>query len=295
MMAQLIDGKALAALKNHETAEQVKAFFGQTGVQPSLHVLLIGDHPSSHIYVKNKQKASELVGIKSVVHQLPANVPQSVVLDLVRDLNIKQDVHGILVQLPLPKHLNTQEILETLSPQKDVDGLHPYNLGRLLMKKPLLVPCTPQGCLQLIQSVEKNIQGKTAVVIGRSLLVGRSLAALLTNYDVTVTLAHSKTKDLKEISSKADILVAAIGSPGFITGDYIKKGAIVIDVGINRISLEDGTFCLKGDVDFGAAKDTAGFVTPVPGGVGPMTISNLLINTIKAAQFQIDRFMNTGS
>lgn len=286
MMAQLIDGKALAALKSHETAEQVKVFFSQTGVQPSLHVLLIGDHPSSHIYVKNKQKASELVGIKSVVHQLPVDVPQSVVLDLIRDLNVKKDVHGILVQLPLPKHLNTQEILETLSPQKDVDGLHPYNLGRLLMKKPLLVPCTPQGCLQLIQSVEKNIQGKTAIVIGRSLLVGRSLAALLTNYDATVTLAHSKTKDLKEISSKADILVAAIGSPGFITSDYIKKGAIVIDVGINRISLEDGTFCLKGDVDFGAAKATASFLTPVPGGVGPMTISNLLINTIKAAQFQ---------
>ena len=290
-MAQLIDGKALAALKRKETAEQVEAFLKQTGVQPSLHVLLIGDHPPSHIYVTNKKKACELVGIKSVVHQLSFGVSQDDVLNLVRALNAQKDVHGILVQLPLPEHLNTQEILENINPQKDVDGLHPYNLGRLLMKKPLLVPCTPQGCLQLIRSVEKNIQGKTAVVVGRSLLVGRSLAALLTNYDVTVTLAHSKTKDLKEISSRADILIAAIGSPGFITGDYIKKGAIVIDVGINRTFLEDGTSCLKGDVDFEAAKAVASFITPVPGGVGPMTISNLLINTIKAAQLQAENIL----
>ncbi|MBY0462434.1 MAG: bifunctional methylenetetrahydrofolate dehydrogenase/methenyltetrahydrofolate cyclohydrolase FolD [Alphaproteobacteria bacterium] len=286
MMAQLIDGKALAFLKKQETAEQVKAFLNQTGIQPSLHVLLIGDHPPSRIYVQNKKKACELVGIHSVVHQLPFDVTQDDVLNLIRGLNVRQDVHGILVQLPLPQHLNTQEILETLHPKKDVDGLHPYNLGRLLMGKPLLVPCTPQGCLQLIQSVEKNIQGKTAVVIGRSLLVGRSLAALLTNYDVTVTLAHSKTKDLKEISSKADILVAAIGSPEFITGDYIKNGAVVIDVGINRVELEGGTSCLKGDVNFKEAATVASFITPVPGGVGPMTISNLLINTVKAAQLQ---------
>ena len=291
MTAQLIYGKALAALKGQETAEQVEAFSRRTGIQPSLHVLLIGDHPPSYIYVKNKKKACDLVGIKSVVHQLPFGVSQEDVIRLIRLLNSQEDVHGVLVQLPLPEHLNAQEILETLDPKKDVDGLHPYNLGRLLMKKPLLVPCTPQGCLQLIMSVENNIQGKTAVVIGRSLLVGRSLGALLTNYDVTVTLAHSKTKDLKEISSKADILVAAIGSPEFITGDYIKEGAIVIDVGINRIFLKDGMSCLKGDVDFKEAKVIAGFITPVPGGVGPMTISNLLINTVKAAQLHMDNIL----
>ncbi|MBY0281281.1 MAG: bifunctional methylenetetrahydrofolate dehydrogenase/methenyltetrahydrofolate cyclohydrolase FolD [Alphaproteobacteria bacterium] len=290
MTAQRIDGKALAVLKKQETVKEVKAFLNQTGIQPSLHVLLIGDHPPSHIYVQNKRKACEFVGIKSVVHQLPSDVSQADVLDLIRDLNQQKDAHGILVQLPLPQHLNTQEILEALDPKKDVDGLHPYNLGRLLMNKPLLVPCTPQGCLQLIQSVEENIQGKTAVIIGRSLLVGRSLAALLTNYDVTVTLAHSKTKDLKEIASKADILVAAIGSPEFITKDYIKKGAIVIDVGINRLELEDGTSCLKGDVDFKEVASVASFITPVPGGVGPMTISNLLINTVKAAQLHAASF-----
>lgn len=288
MTAQLIDGKALGALKRQETSEQVKAFLSQTGVKPSLHVLLIGDDAPSHIYVQNKKKACELVGIESVIHQLPAGVTQSNVIKLIQDLNTTKNVHGVLIQLPLPRHLNTQEILETLDPKKDVDGLHPYNLGRLLMNKPLLVPCTPQGCLQLIRSADKNIQGKTAVIVGRSLLVGRSLAALLTNHDVTVTLAHSKTNNLKELSSKADILVAAIGSSRFVTADYVKKGAIVIDVGINRITLQDGTSCLKGDVDFETVKDVAAFITPVPGGVGPMTISNLLFNTIKAAQLQTD-------
>jgi methylenetetrahydrofolate dehydrogenase (NADP+)/methenyltetrahydrofolate cyclohydrolase len=287
MTAQLIDGKALAALKRQETAEQVRAFFNQTGIKPSLHVLLIGDDAPSHIYVQNKKKACDLAGIESVIHQLPADITQSDVLKLIQSLNASKEAHGILVQLPLPKHLNTQEILETLDPKKDVDGLHPYNLGRLLMNKPLLIPCTPQGCLQLIQSVEKNIQGKSAIVIGRSLLVGRSLAALLTNHDVTVTLAHSKTSNLKELSSKADIVIAAIGSPGFVTKDYIKKGAIVIDVGINRITLPDKTSYLKGDVDFETAKDVAAFITPVPGGVGPMTIANLLLNTIKAAHLQL--------
>lgn len=287
MTAQLIDGKALATLKRQETAEQVKVFSSQTGVRPSLHVLLIGDDAPSHIYVQNKKKACELVGIESVIHQLPPDVSQAQVLKLIGSLNTAKNVHGILIQLPLPRHLNTQEILEALDPKKDVDGLHPYNLGRLLMNKPLLIPCTPQGCLQLIQSVEKNIQGKTAIVIGRSLLVGRSLAALLTNHDVTVTLAHSMTNNLKELSCKADILVTAIGSPDFITKEYVKKDAIIIDVGINRTILQDGNPCLKGDVDFEAVKDIVAFITPVPGGVGPMTISNLLVNTIKAAQLQL--------
>jgi len=287
MTAKIIDGKALAASQKESIAEQVRSFLARTKIRPSLHVLLVGDHAPSRVYVKNKQKACEVVGIQSVVHHLPTKASQDEILGLVRNLNQSKSVHGILVQLPLPGPLNSQEILEAIDPLKDVDGLHPYNLGRLLMQKPVLVPCTPQGCLQLIQSVQENIQGKKAVVIGRSLLVGRPLSALLINHDTTVTMAHSKTKDLKEIAKQADILIAAIGSPGFITGDFIKKGAIVIDVGINRLINAAGEAYLVGDVDFESATAVAGFITPVPGGVGPMTISNLLLNTIKAAQFQV--------
>jgi methylenetetrahydrofolate dehydrogenase (NADP+)/methenyltetrahydrofolate cyclohydrolase len=288
MVAKIIDGRNLAKLQRQQLMEQVEISVRQYGTIPSLHVILVGDHAASQIYVRNKQKACQVVGIESVLHQLSSTVTQSQVVALIEELNQNSCVNGILLQLPLPSNLNSQEILERINPLKDVDGLHPYNLGRLLMNMPLLAPCTPQGCLQLIKTVYNNIDGKNIVVVGRSILVGRTLAALLTNKNATVTLAHSKTINLKEVCQSAEILIAAVGSPEFITGDYIKPGAVVIDVGINRIDTDDGTV-LKGDVHAPSVQEVAGYLTPVPGGVGPMTISNLLLNTIKAVELQKNR------
>ncbi len=285
MVAKTIDGRDLAQSQRQHLIEQVDRFVKQYGLTPSLHVILVGDHAASQIYVRNKQKACHVVGIESILHQLPATTMQAEVEHLIDKLSQDDSVNGILLQLPLPSQLNSQMLLERINPLKDVDGLHPYNLGRLLMNKPLLTPCTPQGCLHLIKTVHSTIDGKNVVVVGRSILVGRTLAALLTNENATVTLAHSKTKNLKEICKAADILITAIGSPEFFTSDYVKLGAVVIDVGINRVDV-DGVSILKGDVHRFSVEKVAGYMTPVPGGVGPMTISNLLLNTLKAVELQ---------
>ncbi len=285
MVAKIIDGRDLANSQKQQLAEKVTLFVKKYGIVPSLHVILAGDYPSSQIYVRNKQRACQVVGIESVLHQFPGSTTQSEIEQLIEKLNLDDSVNGILVQLPLPSQLNSQRILEKINPLKDVDGLHPYNLGRLLMNKPLLAPCTPQGCLQLIKTVYDTVESKNVVVVGRSILVGRSLAVLLTNENATVTLAHSKTKNLKDVCKTADILIAAIGSSEFLTSDYVKPGAVVIDVGINRIDV-GGVHVLKGDVHQPSVEKVAGYLTPVPGGVGPMTISNLLLNTLKAVELQ---------
>lgn len=276
---QIIDGKLIASKLRQQIAEEVDLLKKKHNIIPALHVILVGDNGPSHIYVNNKRLACQQVGIESVIHHLKADTTQQHIAQLIEELNNRPDVHGVLVQLPLPGHINTQDILQAISPLKDVDGLHPYNLGLLFMGDAKLIPCTPQGCMHLIQSVRSNIAGLNAVVVGRSLLVGRSVATLLSYSDATVTLAHSKTKNLKEICRQADILVTAIGVPHFFDKDFIKPGAIIIDVGISR--LNDGR--VVGDIDFESARDVAGFITPVPGGVGPMTIAYLLKNTLQAA------------
>ncbi|RZI46952.1 bifunctional methylenetetrahydrofolate dehydrogenase/methenyltetrahydrofolate cyclohydrolase FolD [Candidatus Finniella inopinata] len=285
--AVLIDGKLIAALKRQNIKQHVSQTFHAFGRKPSLHVILVGDHPASQLYVQNKQAACHEVGIDSCVHKLSENMVEDGVLDLIKGLNQDPGVHGILLQLPLPNAFNRQRLLNEINPAKDVDGLHPYNLGRLISGDPLMVPCTPLGCLELIQSVCPDLRGKHALVVGRSILVGKPMAMLLTNNDVTVTLAHSSTVNLKQLCQQADILVTAIGQPRFITADFIKPGAIVIDVGINRDGSTEEKASVVGDVDRESVQKVAGYVTPVPGGVGPMTIACLLSNTVRAMTVQI--------
>jgi methylenetetrahydrofolate dehydrogenase (NADP+) / methenyltetrahydrofolate cyclohydrolase len=274
-MAIIIDGKAIAAAYRARLAEAVK----KSGLTPGLAVVLVGDDPASHVYVRNKVTACEKTGIRSFEYRLPVETTEAALLPLLRGLNEDPNVHGILVQLPLPPQLDARKITLAIDPAKDVDGLHPANAGRLMMGIDSLIPCTPQGSLLLIQSVTKELAGKHAVVIGRSLLFGKPMGQLLLNHDCTVTQAHSKTRDLPSICRQADILVAAVGRPNMVTADWVKEGAIVIDVGINR--LDNGK--LTGDVDFESVKNVASAITPVPGGVGPMTITCLLANTLKAA------------
>lgn len=283
--AVFINGRSIAALKRQSIKQQVSQILRTSAKKPSLHVILVGCHPASQLYVQNKQAACQEVGVHSQVHLLPENAAESEILGLIEELNNTSAVHGILLQLPLPNHLNGQRLLNQINPIKDVDGLHPYNLGRLL-SAPVLVPCTPQGCLELIQSVCPNIQGKQAVIVGRSILVGKPMAILLTNSDATVTLAHSYTVNLKQVCQQADILVAAIGQPRFLNADFIKPGALVIDVGINRDAFTEESSSIVGDVDIKSVEKVAGYITPVPGGVGPMTIACLLSNTVKAMGLQ---------
>jgi methylenetetrahydrofolate dehydrogenase (NADP+)/methenyltetrahydrofolate cyclohydrolase len=281
MSAEIIDGKAFAA----KLLENIAAEVATLPFQPGLAVVLVGDDPASQVYVSNKIKTTERVGMLSVHHRLPAETTQETLLALVQTLNTDPTVHGILVQLPLPKHLNADEIINTIDPDKDVDGLHVISAGRLAAGLPGLVSCTPLGCLLLLQDALQNMSGLHAVVIGRSNLVGKPVAQLLLQQNCTVTMAHSRTRDLPALCRQADILVAAIGRPEMIKGDWIKPGATVIDVGINRIPAGAKTR-LVGDVDFTAALDVAGRITPVPGGVGPMTIACLLRNTLTAAKLQ---------
>lgn len=248
------------------------------GKKPGLAVILVGDDPASHVYVRNKIKACEEVGIYSYEHKMPANSTQKEVRHAIKNLNLNPDVHGILLQLPLPDHLDKNELVQTIHPSKDVDGLTAENLGRLVAGIDGMVPCTPQGSLALIKSVMPDLTGLNAVVIGRSILFGKPMGQLLLAENCTVTQAHSKTRNLPELCRQADIVIAAVGKPQMVKGDWIKEGAIVIDVGINR--MPDGK--LVGDVDFEAASMRAGAITPVPGGVGPMTIACLLVNTLKA-------------
>jgi methylenetetrahydrofolate dehydrogenase (NADP+)/methenyltetrahydrofolate cyclohydrolase len=281
---RIIDGKAFAAkLLTGITAEVAGLSY-----KPGLAVVLVGEDPASQVYVRNKARQTVQVGMTSFEHKLPADTPQAELLALVKQLNADAAVHGILVQLPLPPHLDASAVVDAIDPDKDVDGLHIINAGRLAAGLPGLVPCTPLGCILLLQDVLPSLAGLNAVVAGRSNLVGKPIAQLLLQQNCTVTIAHSRTKNLPEICRGADILIAAIGRPELIKGDWIKPGATVIDVGINRIATAEGKSRLVGDVDFAGAQGIAGLITPVPGGVGPMTIACLLRNTLTAARRSMD-------
>lgn len=276
--ATVINGKAIAREMRQSIAAHVDVLVNQHGLFPSLAVIIVGNDPASQIYVANKKKRAEKAGIASQVHALPENTTQEALLALVAKLNADARTHGILVQMPLPRHIDTSKILSAIHPVKDVDGLHPENAGKLVAGQLGMVPCTPLGCMTLIKSVAKNLKGLHAVVLGRSLLVGKPVASLLLAEDCTVTMAHSRTENLPSITRQADILVVAAGKPGLVTADMVKPGAIVIDVGITRMDDK-----IIGDVDFGGVSQQASFITPVPGGVGPMTIACLLGNTVAAA------------
>ena len=284
MSAVLIDGKARAAALRAEVATGVAAFVAAHGRAPGLTVVLVGDDPASAVYVGSKGKATREAVMISGEHRLPADTSEADLLALVATLNAEPAVDGILVQMPLPKHIDSDRVIAAIDPAKDVDGLHPINTGLLVSGRDGLVPCTPSGCMLLIKEALGNITGAEAVVIGRSILVGKPMAALLTNASATVTVAHSRTRDLAGHVARADIVVAAVGIPGMVKGEWIKPGACLIDVGISRIALPDGKTRLVGDVDFEGAMARAGWITPVPGGVGPMTIACLLANTLKAAR-----------
>ena len=282
-MATIIDGKAVAQAVRAEVASGVAAFRAENGRAPGLHVILAGDDPASAVYVRNKEKAAVEVGMDGKVHRLPATVTEDALLGLVRELNADAGVDGILVQLPLPKGLNGSRVVQTVVPAKDVDGLHTESTGALWSGRPGLVPCTPRGCLRLLDHAGIELEGARAVVVGRSPLVGKPVAALLLARNATVTIAHSKSRELAAICREADVLVAAVGRRALIGRDFVKPGAAVIDVGTNRD--EQGKLC--GDVDFAAVERVAGFITPVPGGVGPMTIAMLLENTLLAARARV--------
>lgn len=282
---RIIDGKAIAAEVRTEVAKGVAALQTSKGIVPGLAVVLVGEDPASQVYVRNKGRQTIEVGMKSIEHKLSAEAPEAELLDLVTALNADPLVHGILVQLPLPSHIDEKRVIETIDPTKDVDGFHPINVGRLSSGDDALVPCTPSGSVILLQSVIKDMSGMHAVIVGRSNIVGKPMAQLLLRENCTVTIAHSRTKDLPGVVRSADIVIAAVGRPEMIRGDWIKPGAIVIDVGINRVPKDDGSGKSKlvGDVHFDEVAQVAGAITPVPGGVGPMTIACLLKNTLQAA------------
>ena len=280
--AKLIDGNAFSAKLRETLAEHVREMRDAHHVIPGLAVVLVGEDPASQVYVRTKHKRTVEAGMKSFEHTLPADTPEHEVLTLIAGLNADPTVHGILVQLPLPKHIDTQKVIEAIDPAKDVDGFHPVNVGRLAAGIDAMVPCTPLGSLMLLKDHLGKLGGLDAVVVGRSNIVGKPMAQLLIKESCTVTVAHSQTRDLPEVVRRADIVVAAVGRPEMIRGDWLKPGCTVIDVGINRIELPDGTKKLVGDVNFAEAVTVAGAITPVPGGVGPMTIACLLRNTLVA-------------
>jgi methylenetetrahydrofolate dehydrogenase (NADP+)/methenyltetrahydrofolate cyclohydrolase len=284
MTAIIIDGKARAAAVRNSVAADVAGFVARHGRAPGLTVVLVGDDPASAVYVRNKGRETLAAGMVSGEHRLPATVTEAELLALVTALNADDTVDGILVQLPLPRHIDADRVLATIDPAKDVDGFHPVNAGRLATGLDALVPCTPTGCLMLIEAALGNISGKEALVIGRSNIVGKPMAALLLAKSATVTIAHSRTVDLAGHVARAEIIVAAVGVPHLVKGEWIRPGACVIDVGMNRIATADGKTRLTGDVDYDGALARAGWITPVPGGVGPMTIACLLSNTLKAAR-----------
>jgi methylenetetrahydrofolate dehydrogenase (NADP+)/methenyltetrahydrofolate cyclohydrolase len=283
MTARIIDGKTIAADLCGLVADEVKRLQEQHGITPGLAVVLVGNNPASESYVGNKAKMTVQTGMRSFDHRLPESASQAELLTLVQKLNADPAVHGILVQLPLPKQINAQLVLDAIDPAKDVDGFHPVNAGRLASGLPALVPCTPLGCIMLAKTVHASLAGFDAVVIGRSNIVGKPVAQLLLAENATVTVTHSKTRDLPAVCRRADLLVAAIGRAEMVRGDWIKPGATVIDVGINRVAGANGKSRLVGDVAFAEASRVAGAITPVPGGVGPMTIACLMVNTLRAA------------
>lgn len=280
-MAQIIDGKKVSAEVKARVADEVAAL-KEKGVTPGLAVIIVGDDSASQVYVRNKEKACAETGMYSEKYALPAETTQEELLNLVKELNGKKEISGILCQLPLPSHLNSDIVINAIDPIKDVDAFHPVNVGKIMIGDYAFLPCTPAGVMELIKSAGVDPQGKNCVVVGRSNIVGKPMAMLLLHKNATVTICHSKTVNLSEITKQADILVAAVGRAKFITGDMIKPGAVVIDVGMNRD--ENGKLC--GDVDFESAEKTAGAITPVPGGVGPMTIAMLMENTLTAAKIQ---------
>lgn len=279
-MAQIIDGKSIAASERELLVERIEKLKAM-GVIPGLCVILVGEDPASLTYVSSKEKMAHALNMKGIIHRLPAETSQQELIKQIELLNADDSIHGILVQLPLPPHLDADAVAESIRPEKDVDGLHPLNAGRLLAGRSCMIPCTPNGCMELIRSTGVSISGKNAVIIGRSNIVGKPIALLLMHEHATATICHSRTKELTKIASQADILVCAIGRPGMIKKDMIKPGAVVIDVGINRVNGK-----LYGDVEFNEAKEIAGYITPVPGGVGPMTIMMLMRNTVEAAEKQ---------
>ncbi|HEX2113880.1 MAG TPA: bifunctional methylenetetrahydrofolate dehydrogenase/methenyltetrahydrofolate cyclohydrolase FolD [Alphaproteobacteria bacterium] len=279
---KVINGKAFAARILADCARTVAEIKERKGARPGLAVVLVGEDPASQVYVRNKSRETEAAGMTSFKHVLPASTAQSELLSLVNRLNTDPNVDGILVQLPLPAHIDAQAVIDAIDPAKDVDGFHYVNAGKLAVGREALVPCTPMGCMHLIRDRLENLAGLHAVVLGRSNIVGKPVAQLLLQADCTVTMAHSKTRDLPALCRTADILVAAVGRPEMVRGDWIKPGAVVIDVGINRIQLGNGKSRLTGDVSFSEAATRARAITPVPGGVGPMTIACLLANTLKA-------------
>ena len=287
MSAERIDGKAFAAGLRARVAEAVPEFARHVGRAPGLAVVLVGEDPASQVYVRSKGKATVEAGMRSFEHRLADTVTQSELLSLVRALNEDDAVDGILVQLPLPSGIDDKAVIEAIDPAKDVDGFHPVNAGRLAVGETALVPCTPLGCLMLLKDRLGDLSGLEAVVIGRSNIVGKPMAQLLLAENCTVTIAHSRTRDLAAVVRRADIVVAAVGRAEMVKGEWLKPGATVIDVGINRVPAEEGKTRLVGDVDFSSASDVAGAITPVPGGVGPMTIAVLLRNTLVAAHARI--------
>ena len=284
MSAKTIDGKLIAARVLAEAREAAAQLSAQ-GVTPGLAVVLVGEDPASKVYVRNKVKTAKETGLHSVEYRLPADTAEAAVLGLIAQLNADADIHGVLVQLPLPKQIDEQKVIEAIAPEKDVDGFHPMNVGALSIGLPALVACTPWGCLRLLRETlgENGLRGKHAVIIGRSNIVGKPMAALLLQADCTVTIVHSRTPNAKELCRLADLVVVAAGRPGMVDGGWLKPGATVIDVCINRIE-RDGKPRLVGDVDFASASEVAGAITPVPGGVGPMTIACLMQNTVSAAR-----------
>lgn len=279
-MSNIIDGKAVSQSVKDRIKEEVTALKAEHGVVPGLAVIIVGDNPASRIYVNNKKKACEYVGFDSYEYALPEETTETELLELIKKLNNDEKIDGILCQLPLPKHIDENVIINNIAPNKDVDAFHPVNVGKIMIGDYSFLPCTPAGVMELIASTGVEIKGKECVVVGRSNIVGKPMSMLLLHKSGTVTICHSKTKDLKAECKRADILVAAVGVPNLITGDMVKEGAVVIDVGMNR--LENGKLC--GDVEFESASKAAGYITPVPGGVGPMTIAMLMQNTLTAAK-----------
>ena len=282
MKNNILDGKAISAIIKKEIADEIKSLNDNHGFSPGLAVIQIGDNPASSIYVRNKKRVCDEVGINSFEHRLNDNTSENDLLNLIKELNDNADMHGILVQLPIPPQIREHVVLEAIHPDKDVDGFHPYNVGKFMVGKSSLLPCTPAGIIELLMRSGVKIEGKKAVILGRSNIVGKPLAIMLLQKNATVTICHSKTQKLSDITRRADILVAALGSPEFVKEDMVKEGAVIIDVGINRVDKK-----LVGDVDFDKASQKASLITPVPGGVGPMTIALLMKNGLTAFKNQI--------
>ena len=284
MAAKLINGKEISGEIRENLKEEVALLLEQ-GIKPGLAVILVGDNQASRTYVTSKQKSCQDIGMESLLIEFPVDVPESILLEKIEQLNNDDQMHGILVQLPLPNHISEEKVIETISPDKDVDGFHPINIGKMMTGQDTFLPCTPFGVLEMLKHEQITIEGKHAVIVGRSNIVGKPAGQLLLNENATVTYCHSRTPDLASVTRTADILVAAVGRAKMITADYVKEGAVVIDVGMNRD--ENGKLC--GDVDFEQVKEKAGYITPVPGGVGPMTITMLLYNTVKSAKKQLSQ------